>query len=398
MPANKRILISGASIAGLTLAYWLAGYGFQPVVIERAPGLRTGGNGVDVRDQAAEVAEQMGIMGQIRAATTDVQGIKFVNAADQGVARIGFPSDGEVEIMRGDLVSILHRAAGDAVTYIFGDSIKTLEETGDGVAVTFEHGPARRFDLVIGADGLHSTLRKLAFGPESQFLQHRDHYFAFADTDASVGENRWMTMYNLPGKMAGIYRSGNHTQAKAYFIFRSEEPIAYDHRDVEQQKRLISAAFAGESSWRVRDLLAGALADPDFYFDALSQVRMASWSSGRTAVVGDAAYCASPASGAGAELALVGAYRLAGEFAAADGDHEVAFRRYEEGHRALVERKQQIGPNLRLMVPKTRTGRWMRDALIRLPLMRIMTAAERLTQSKDSEPLPSYPIPSPAVS
>lgn len=342
MPTNKRILISGASIAGLTLAHWLAKYGFQPTVIERAPGLRTGGNGVDLRDQAIEVAEQMSIMGQIRAAATDVQGMKFVNAADQSVVRIDTQGDGEVEIMRGDLVTILHQAAGDAVKYIFGDSIKTLKQTGDGVAVTFEHGPARRFDLVIGADGLHSTLRKLAFGPESQFLQHKDHYFAFANTNASLGENRWMTMYNLPGKMAGIYRSDNHTQAKAYFIFRSKEPITYDHRDVKQHKRLISTAFASETSWRVRDLLAGALA-------------------------------------------------------AAHGDHEIAFRRYEEGHRTLVEQKQQIGPNLRLMVPKTRTGRWMRDALVRLPLMQIMTAAERLTQSKNSEPLPSYPAPSPAA-
>ncbi|MGI8331777.1 FAD-dependent monooxygenase [Actinomadura scrupuli] len=391
MRTNNRILISGASIAGLTLAYWLARHGFQPTVIERAPALRAGGNGVDLRDQAIEVAERMGIMEQVHAAATDVMGMKFVNAADRAMARIDTQGDGGVEIMRGDLVAFLHRAAGDDVEYIFRDSIATLEQDGDGVEVTFEHGPARRFDLVIGADGLHSHVRRLAFGQESQFLRHKDHYFAFAGTDAALGEDRWVTMYNLPGKMAGIYRSGNHAEAKAYFIFRSKEQITYDHHDVEQQKRLISDAFAAEPSWRISELLDTALADPDFYFDALSQVQMESWSSGRVALVGDAAYCASPASGAGAELALIGAYRLAGELAAADGDHELAFRRYQQRHRELVKQRQQIGPNIRLMVPRTRTGRIMRDTLVRLPLMRVMAAAERLTSSRTPQPLTGYP-------
>ena len=143
-----------------------------------------------------------------------------------------------------------------------------------------------------------------------------------------------MTLYNVPGKVAGVYRSGNHAGAKANFMFRRREPLTYDYRDVEHQKRLLSEAFAGVS-WRVPELLAGALADPDFGFDALSQVRMPSWSSGRVTLVGDAAYCASPVSGAGATLALIGAYRLAGELAAAAGDHQLAFRRYEEGHRPL---------------------------------------------------------------
>ncbi|MFD1541245.1 FAD-dependent monooxygenase [Nonomuraea guangzhouensis] len=390
---NERILISGASIAGQTLAYWLARHGFRPTLVERAPRLREGGNGVDVRGHAIDVAERMGIMPQIRAMAADVQGMSFVNAANRSVARIdaqAMQSGGaDVEIMRGDLVALLYEATKDDVEYVFGDSIRTLEQSGDGVAVSFEHGPARRFDLVIGADGMHSTVRRLAFGPESRFIQHKGHYFAFSNADSALGENRWVTMYNVPGKMAGIYRSGNHAQAKAYFIFRRSEPLTYDHRDVEQHKRLVSEAFAGES-WRVRELLAGALADPDFYFDALSQVRMPSWSSGRVALVGDAAYCASPASGAGAELALVGAYRLAGELAAASGDHQVAFRRYEDGHRELVDQKQKIGPNVRLMVPKTRTGRWVRDTMARLPLMRAMATVERIMAPKNTAPLPDY--------
>jgi 2-polyprenyl-6-methoxyphenol hydroxylase-like FAD-dependent oxidoreductase len=308
---NEQILISGASIAGLTVAHWLGRYGFRPTVVERAPGLRPGGNGVDLRDQAVDIAEHMGIMPQVRAAAADVQGMKFVDAEDRTVARIDTTGASEAEIMRGDLVALLHQAAGPGVEYVFGDSIRQLEQDSDGVTVSFDHAGTRRFDLVIGADGLHSTVRRLAFGPESDYVRHKGLYGAFANADAALGENRWVTMYNLPGKMAGIYRSGNHAQAKALFIFRSG-PLAYDHRDAGQHKRLLSDAFAGESSWKIKELLAGTLADPDFYFDAVSQVHMDSWFSGRVALVGDAAWCASPASGAGAELALTGAYRLAG--------------------------------------------------------------------------------------
>ncbi|MFF0578833.1 FAD-dependent monooxygenase [Streptosporangium saharense] len=378
---NKRILISGASIAGLTLAHWLARHGFEPTVVERAPAPRSGGNGVDVRGNAIEVAERMGILPRIRELATDVHGMKFVDATGRAVARIDTRDPASVEIMRGDLVALLHEVTDAEI--LFGDSVLGLEQDDDGVTVTFEHAPARRFDLVVGADGMHSNVRRLAFGPEERFIRFKHHYFAFADTDASLGENRWVTMFNTPGKMAGIYRSGNHAQAKAYFMFRSA-PLRYDHRDVAEHRRLISEAFGGESSWRTRELLDAALADPDLYFDALGQVRMDSWSNGRVALAGDAAWCASPASGAGAELALVGAYLLAGELAAADGDHRVAFARYDAAHRPLVDAKQRIGPNVRLMIPKTEGGRCVRDVVARLPLLRTLGAMERRT------PLPEY--------
>ncbi|RSN08389.1 FAD-dependent oxidoreductase [Nonomuraea sp. WAC 01424] len=384
---NERILISGASIAGLTLAHWLTRYGFRPTVVERAPRPRAGGNGVDVRDNAVEVAERMGIMPRVRALATDVHGMKFVDAADRPVARVDIRDPRAVEIMRGDLVALLGEATDAEI--VSGDSIRELEQDDDGVRVTFEHAPARTFDLVVGADGMHSHVRRLAFGPEEEFVRHKDHYFAFADADAALGEDRWVTMFNTPGRMAGIYRSGNHAQAKAYFIFRSA-PLDYDHRDVAEHKRLVSRVFGGETSWRTRELLDSALADPDFYFDALGQVHMDSWSKGRVVLVGDAAWCASPASGAGAELALVGAYRLAGELAAAGGDHRIAFARYDAVHRPLVEKKQQIGPNVRLMVPKTEGGRCVRDALVRLPLMKAVGAVERRVQGRNARPLPEY--------
>src|SRR5262249_53124714 len=163
---NERILNSGASIAGLTAAHWLARYGFRPTVVERAAGLRGGGNGVDVRDLAVAVAERMGIMPQVRAAAADVQGMKFVDAHDRAVARIDTTAASEAEIRRGDLVALLHRAAGRGVESLFGASTRQLGKDGDGVTVSFDHADTRRFDLVIGADGLHSTVRRLAFGPE----------------------------------------------------------------------------------------------------------------------------------------------------------------------------------------------------------------------------------------
>ncbi|WP_051181940.1 FAD-dependent monooxygenase [Nocardia vinacea] len=390
-----RILISGASIAGQTLAYWLVRHGFRPTIVERAAGPRVGGQGVDVRDQAIEVAERMGIISQIRSAAADVTGMRFVNTTGDSIAQVDIQkikdkyASAEVEIMRGDLVRILHESNSD-VEYLFGDSIRALDEDDDGVTVTFEHAPQRRFDLVIGADGLHSTVRRLAFGPESNFLRHLDHYFAFGNADPALGPDRWVSVYNTPGAMAGIYRSGNHAQAKAYFVFRSPL-LDLDPRDTAAARALLTERFGTESAWHVAQLLDGALADPDLYFDSLGQVHMDSWSTGRIALVGDAAYCASPASGAGAELALVGAYRLAGALAAAHGDHRTGFRRYEQSHRALVDRKQQIGPNLRLMVPKTRSGMAIRNTLTRLPVLESMAGMERIMAPKTNESLPEYP-------
>ena len=386
---NERILISGASIAGLTLAHWLARHGFRPVVVERAAALRTGGNGVDVRGHAAEVAERMGIMPRVRALTADVLGIKFVDAADRAVARVGMRAldPGSTEIMRGDLVALLREVTDAEI--LFDDSVRGLEQDDDGVTVTFQKSPARRFDLVVGADGMHSNVRRLAFGAEDKFVRHKDHYFAFANADAALGEDRWVTMFSTPGRMAGIYRSGNHAQAKAYFAFRSA-PLDYDHRDPSAHKRLVSDAFSDQTSWRTRELLDSALADPDFYFDACAQVQMTSWSAGRVVLTGDAAWCPSPAAGAGAELALVGAYSLAGELAAASGDYRSAFNRYDAALRPLVAVRQQIGPNIRLMLPRTEIGRRVRNTLVRLPLLKAASAMERYAQRRNARPLPEY--------
>jgi 2-polyprenyl-6-methoxyphenol hydroxylase-like FAD-dependent oxidoreductase len=393
---KPRILISGASIAGPTLAYWLARYAFQATVIERAPALRMGGNGVDIRGLATEVVKRMGIWSQIQAAAVDINGMSFVNSRNVSVSRMNMKAlqrrieSDEVEILRGDLASILYDVTKHDVEYVFGDSIESLEQDAEGVTVTFENGSPRRFDLVIGADGIHSNVRQLAFGPESQFLRYKGYYFAFANADPSLGEQGWISLYNVPGKVAGVYRASNQTGAKAYFAFQQSQPLSYDYKDLEQQKRLLLEAFA-DVGGRVPELLAAATADPNFYFDTLSQVVMPSWSSGRVAVVGDAAYCASPVTGAGASLSLVGAYRLAGELSAANGNHQLGFSRYENGYRKPVERSQsQLFTGL--LVPSSRIGIWARNTLTRLPIMGALAGMERMLTPPKSEQLPDYKI------
>ncbi|WP_243062542.1 FAD-dependent monooxygenase [Humibacter sp. RRB41] len=360
-----RILIVGASIAGLTLAHRLVADGIEPIVVERASQLRVGGNGVDLRGDAMRIAESMGILTGARSAAADVLGIKFVDGEGREVARVSTVEPGSLEVMRGDLVHLL--ADVTPVEIRFGDSPERIEQDGSGVTVSFTTGRTERFDAVFGADGMHSTVRRLAFGAEASYLRLRGHHFAFADADAQLGENRWVTMHNLPGKMVGVYRSGNHEQAKAYFIYRT--PFVSSGRpDPAEHRRMLSAAFEEVSSWHTGELLASALASDDLYVDALAQVRMRSWSNGRVALVGDAAWCGSPASGAGAELALVGAHVLACELRRANGDLVRAFARYEGLLRPLVSARQRISANVRLMVPATSFGIAVRNTFARSPL------------------------------
>jgi 2-polyprenyl-6-methoxyphenol hydroxylase-like FAD-dependent oxidoreductase len=390
---NERVLISGASIAGPTVAYWLARFGFRPTVVERAPALRAGGNGVDLRDQALSVVERMGVLPAVLAAANDIQGVRFLNAVGRPVASVDFKAIANkygatgVEIRRGALAEVLYKATKDDVEYVFGDSITAIDQDSDGVGVRFQQGAERRFDLVVGADGTHSAVRRLAFGPEADFLHYLGHYFAFTAADPALAEPCWVSLYNEPGRSIALDRPGNRPGATVTFGFYRRDPLAYDYRDVDAQKCLVADAFAGVG-WHGRELLAGALADPNFYFDALAQVRMPSWSTGRVTLAGDAAHCASPVAGAGAELALVGAYRLAGEVAAAGGDHQRGFAGYERAHRPTVKRAQS---NLFVGVtsPRTRAGIWLRNTMARLPLLSAAAGIENRMRPK-TDPLPEY--------
>jgi 2-polyprenyl-6-methoxyphenol hydroxylase-like FAD-dependent oxidoreductase len=371
------VLISGASVGGPALAYWLRRYGFEPTVVERAPAVREGGQAIDLRGVAREVTERMGIMDEVRRAHTGARGMVLVDGAGKPLASMGADLLGdsggviaEIEILRGDLVSILYEVTRDDVEYVFGDSIAALSQDEEGAEVVFESGVKRRFDLVVGADGLHSNVRGLVFEEESGFVRDLGCYVAIFTAPSRIDLDGWELMHSAPpGRTAALYPMRNKTEAKAMFYFASE-PLEYDRHDVGQQKRILAAAFAGVG-WEVPRLLEASRDAPDFYFDRVGQVFMNSWSSGRVALVGDAGYCPSPMSGTGTSLALVGAYVLAGELAAADGDHRAAFYRYEREMREYVKRGQdQVKGASGFLLPKSRSQVWLRNQFIRmLPYM-----------------------------
>ncbi|MET7463727.1 FAD-dependent monooxygenase [Nonomuraea sp. NPDC005501] len=345
----RNVLISGGSIAGLSLAYWLRRYGFAVTVVERAPAPRPGGHAVDLRGVAKQVAERMGIMRQIRQARVHEEGMAYVDA--RGTVKATMPAtlfDGEgavaeIEILRGDLTDILYAAAGPHVEYLFDDSIASLTERHEGVHVTFERAPARVFDIVVGADGLHSTVRRLAMGPEERFVKYLGAYNAyFTIPTGGLNLGPWFLVHTMPGaKLAAIRPDGPDT-AKAMFSFKTD-PLTYDRHDIQQQKRILAEKFAG-GTWHTPRLIDAVWQAPDFFFDSVSQVHADRWSTGRTVLLGDAGYCGSPLSGNGTAMAVVGAYVLAGELAAAGGDHVAAFDRYETLMRPYVKECQQLPP------------------------------------------------------
>jgi 2-polyprenyl-6-methoxyphenol hydroxylase-like FAD-dependent oxidoreductase len=371
MTKNREILISGASVAGPALAWWLHHHGFRPTVVERAPSLREGGYKVDIRGVAVDVVRRMGLLERVQAAATDMRGAAFVNKRGKEIATLdaetfGFRHGDDTEILRGDLAKILHEHTRDDVEYVFGDWITGLDQRDDGVHVTFAHGAPRRFDLVVGADGLHSGVRALAFGPEERFLRRFDAYISISTVPNSFDLDRWELLHSAAaGKMVNVYSTARADDAKAAFWF-SAPPLTYDRRDVDSQKALVAAQFAG-LGWQIPGLLDSMRAAGDFYFDPVCQIAMDHLSAGRVTLLGDAGYCPSPASGQGTSLALAGAYVLAGELAAASGDHSVAFARYEAELRPYVEKNQALAKTaLRGILPQSRAFAWFNTRMIKL--------------------------------
>ncbi|WP_406513016.1 FAD-dependent monooxygenase [Streptomyces sp. NBC_00161] len=343
MTPTKTVLISGASVAGPALAYWLHRHGFAPTLVERAPQLRDGGYAVDFRGEALDVLDRMGLLDEIRALDTGMGDAAMMDADGRQYATLpAAVFAGDLEVLKGDLPRLLHEATRADVEYVFGDSIATLEQDADGVSVTFEHGAPRRFDLVVGADGLHSTIRALAFGPEERFVRHLGIYTAIFNLDNHLGLRSTGQLYAAPGKAANVFSARADTEARAAFHFAAPQGLDYDRRDRAQQKRIAAGRFAGEG-WEVPRLLAEMDAAAEFFFDANAQVEMETWAAGRVVLLGDAGACAGPTSGRGTSQALIGAYVLAGELAQAGGDHRAAFAAYEDRMRPYVAEHQALG-------------------------------------------------------
>ncbi len=356
---NMKVLISGASIAGPALAYWLDRYGCDVTVVEKAPALRTGGQAVDFKGVTHRtVLARMGILEEVRRRQTGGSDQVIVDANGRRLAVMpGEFTGGEIEIPRGDLAALLFERTAHTCAYVFGDSISSLTQTGDGVRVTFERAAPRTFDLVVGADGIHSNVRRLAFGPEEAYVRFLGHYYALAQIDAGEGGQ----MYNEPGRMVAL----GGPKAPSFFVFASE-PLDYDRYDVEQQRRILLDAYRG-GGWRIPEVLAKVAQAPDVYLDSISRVELDRYAEGRVVLLGDAAY-GNTLGGFGTGLAVVGAYVLAGELAAARGDHRAGFAGYESAFRgyAKVARQGSAGP---FLAPGTRARITMRNWVFKRRLL-----------------------------
>jgi 2-polyprenyl-6-methoxyphenol hydroxylase-like FAD-dependent oxidoreductase len=366
-----QILISGASVAGPVLAYWLRRHGFTPTVVERAPALRkTGGHAVDLFRPALDIIERMGLSAAVQARSTGTDRMTLLRAGERRGIEVDLTrlmaaiSDRHLEIMRDDLSEIFHEATRDDVEYLFGDSIGSLTEVADGVEVTFERGPARRFDLVIGADGLHSNVRRLVFGDERQLSTYIGAYLAVVTLPNYLGLTNHLVMYGAPGRAAALYSARHMDDARAVFLWRSPRPLDVQHRDVARQKDLLRAAFAGVG-WEVPRIMEELERTPAFYFDSITQLRMDTWSRGRVSLAGDAGYSPGPAVGGSTSLAVVGAYTLAGELAAAGGDHRLGFVAYERALSDYVKRSRVFALRaVRHLIPDNRFELWAQGRMM----------------------------------
>ncbi|MGI5130331.1 FAD-dependent monooxygenase [Pseudonocardia sp. CA-107938] len=343
-------LISGAGIAGSAAAYWLHRSGYEVTVLERAAAPRQGGQTVDLRGAGRTVARRMDVFDEILDRTVEQRGIAYVD--DRGRIRASLPADAfggngivsEIEILRGDLADVLHTAVRDDCEHVWDDTVTALSEHSGGVAVEFERSAARSFDLVIGADGTHSAVRRLAFGPEKHFLRPIGGYQAWFTTPARADLDDWFLMHRAPGGRVASLRPGRLPgEAKAALAFRSD-PLAIDRRDGAAVRRLVRDRFAGITGWNVPWLLDALDTAPDLAFDSIDQVHMDTWTRGRVALVGDAACSPTSLTGLGTSLALVGAYVLAGEMRRSGGNHPTAFAHYERIMRPYVAQAQELPP------------------------------------------------------
>jgi 2-polyprenyl-6-methoxyphenol hydroxylase-like FAD-dependent oxidoreductase len=326
---DKKILISGAGIAGFTLAYWLKQRGFSPTIIEKHPCVRGGGYKVDVRGTALEVAKRMGVYQDLLDANVNLIKSKFVTS-DHKVFEfegdiLGLSSEGEIEINRWDLAQILSKKTGE-IEIIYGDSITNIDQK----MVHFEHREPREFDIVVGADGQYSNVRQLAFGEDSKFLKRYGIQFCVFPIPNIFELERCEVVYFDRGKLATAYAVGKHSYA--CLAFKSQEGTLLNSKDVFDKQ------FQG-LDWEVPRLVSLMKDSEECYFNSIAQVRMPYWSQGRVVLIGDAAHSVQ---GMGTSLAMVGAYVLAREIDASNGDYTLAFDKYEKNIRKFVETAQDL--------------------------------------------------------
>jgi 2-polyprenyl-6-methoxyphenol hydroxylase-like FAD-dependent oxidoreductase len=365
----RTVLISGAGIAGPTLAFWLNAAGFEPTLIEHAPAVRTGGYVIDLWGLGYDIAECMGLLSEIDRAGYRIQEMRIVDGRGERIAGFGTRALNDltggrvVTLARSNLSHLLFERIKDMTEAIFGDEIVTLEDDGEGVEVQFRRRGARRFDLVIGADGLHSRVRGLAFGAQDRFEVGLGYLVAaFEVPGYRPRDEQAYIIFNEPGRMLG--RFALHGDRTLFlFVFTAGEGSRPP--DLPGQKALVRARYA-EGQWECPRILDELDRVEDLYFDRVSQIRMNAWSKGRVALVGDAAFCVSLMAGQGSALAMTAAYVLAGELAKARGRQDEAFGAYEALLRGFIASKQRGAARFSTtFVPKTRAGLFLRNQVIK---------------------------------
>jgi 2-polyprenyl-6-methoxyphenol hydroxylase-like FAD-dependent oxidoreductase len=385
------ILINGGGIAGPCLAFWLTRQGHAVTITEQARQLRTGGQAVDFRGPSLVVLEQMGLLDQVRASATQMGPLALVDERGKEVGRL--PAEvvsGELEIFWGDLARILYEAVREDVDYRFGVRVTALADEGGRIEATFSDASTGTYDLVFGADGLHSGVRGLIFGPEDQYVTQLGQYFGFFDTENHLRLDHCGMACSLPGRTVALQATAPDKPARASF-FLSDPRLVFDYRDTEENKRLFAERFAG-IGWEIPDLLNGLAEAPEVYFDSIAQVHLNSYSRGRVCLIGDAAWCASPRSGMGTSLAVVGAYVLAHELGSVCGDYAAAFARYQQLLVPYVARCQKVAiDNLKLDSPSVWIRRLRNVAirLLRIPVVSKLVVRQSLAVGR-SFTLPSY--------
>ncbi|WP_433291034.1 FAD-dependent monooxygenase [Pseudonocardia sp. CA-142604] len=384
-----RVLVSGAGVAGPAAALWLSRFGATTTVVEVAPALRTSGFAVDFRGPThLGVLSKMGVLDELRALQTHAGAMRAVD--EEGRQIFELPAEfagGDIEVLRRDLSRVFHDHSADRAEYLFDDAVTELAHTAEGVHVDFARGASRTFDVVIGADGLHSGVRRLAFGAEAEYVRHLGYYLAGWDLPNDLRVGTTPEQYNVPGRMASVAADQRELGRAGAFVVFASPRLEYDWHDIDQHKKLIADALAG-MRWHVPRLLDSLREAPELYFDSISRVTVHHWSSGRVALLGDAGFGLT-LGGMGVGTSVVGAYVLAGELAAAGGDHRTAFAAYERRLRSYAGRWQRASNPGQFLAPSTAMRLRLRNGMFRSSLVRRMLVASTTSLATKFD-LPDY--------
>jgi 2-polyprenyl-6-methoxyphenol hydroxylase-like FAD-dependent oxidoreductase len=378
-----RVLISGAGIAGPTLAYWLAHYGVDATLVEKAPRLRTGGYIIDFWGAGLEVAGRMGLVPEIRRKGYVVREVRVVDtrgaaiASFQAASLAGATGGGFISLTRADLAASIFGSLAGKVETIFGDSVKSIQQTNDGVNVAFERHAPRTFDLVVGADGLHSRTRELVFGPEARFERYLGIKVAAFEVEGYRPRDELVyVMYSQVGQQMCRFAMRDD-RTLFLFTFADEDPSL--PADIQQQKAQLRRRLGG-SGWECPQILEALDAAPQLYFDRVSQIQMdpaaGLWAKERVVLLGDAAFCVSLLGGQGSALAMTAAYILAGELHRANGDYREGFAQYQRLFGPFILAKQRAARRFAgAFAPKSRLSLFLRNGLFRLMSIRWVASA-----------------------